>query len=72
MPVIFKTSLETKHALKTKKDVSDDGEDAEVFNKFFVNIVPDLKIPANHNCNKDFQKTNYQALINANIIQILP
>ena len=22
----------------------------------FVNIVPDLKIPASHNCNKDFQK----------------
>ena len=31
---------------------------AEVFNKFFVNIVPDLKIPASHNYNKDFQKTN--------------
>ena len=38
--------------------ISDDKEVAEVFNKFFVNIVPDLKIPASHNCNKDFQKTN--------------
>ena len=34
--------------------ISDDNKVAEVFNKFFVNIVPDLKIPANLNCNKDF------------------
>ena len=38
--------------------ISKDKEVAEVFNKFFVNIVSDLKIPATHNCNKDFQKTN--------------
>ena len=31
---------------------------AEVFNKLFLNIVPDLKKPASHNYNKDFQKTN--------------
>ena len=24
----------------------------------FVNIVPNLKIPNNHNCNVDFQKTD--------------
>ena len=34
--------------------ISDDNKVAEVFNKFFVNIVPDLKVPANLNCNKDF------------------
>ena len=38
--------------------ISDDKEVAEIFNKFFVNIVPDLKIPARHNCNKNFQKLN--------------
>ena len=38
--------------------ILDDKEMAEVFNKFFVNIVPDLKITASHNWNKDFQKTN--------------
>ena len=37
---------------------------AEVFNKFFVNIVPDLKIPVSHNCNNDFQKTN-DPIVNA-------
>ena len=31
---------------------------AEVFNKFLVNIVTDLKIPASHNWNNDFQKMN--------------
>ena len=30
---------------------------AEVLNNVFVNIVPNLKIPTNHNCNIDFQKT---------------
>ena len=30
--------------------ISDDKEVAEVFNKFFVNNVPDLKISASHGC----------------------
>ena len=38
--------------------ISDDIEMVEVFNKFFVNIVPYLKKPASHSCNKDFQKMN--------------
>ena len=42
----------------SKEIVSDNKEVAEVFNRFFVNIVPDLKILASHNCNKDFQKTS--------------
>ena len=44
--------------------ISDDKEVAEVFNKFFIKIVPDLKIPASYNCNKVFQKTN-DSVINA-------
>ena len=37
---------------------SDEEKVAEIFNNFFVNIVPNLKIPNNHNCNMDFQKTD--------------
>ena len=39
--------------------ISDGKEMAEVFNKFLVNIAPDLKIPASYNWNKDFQKMNH-------------
>ena len=39
--------------------ISDDKEVAEVLNKFLVNIVPDLKIPASYNWSKDFQKMNH-------------
>ena len=42
--------------------ISDDREVAKIFDKFFVNIVLDLKIPASHNCNKDFQKAIDPAL----------
>ena len=37
---------------------SDEEKVAEIFNNFFVNIVPNLKIPNNHNCDMDFQKTD--------------
>ena len=33
---------------------------AEVFNEFFINIVPNLKIPTNHNYDTDFLVTNDQ------------
>ena len=42
----------------SKEIISDEGKVAEIFNNFFVNIVPSLKIPNNHNCNMDFQKTD--------------
>ena len=38
--------------------ISDEKKVAETFNNFFVNIVPNLKIPTNHNHNTDFQKTD--------------
>ena len=38
--------------------ISDKEKVAEIFNNFFVNIVPNLKIPNNHNCNMDFQKND--------------
>ena len=42
--------------------ISDDKEVAEVFNIFFVNIIPDLKIPASRNWNNGFQKKNHPVL----------
>ena len=41
-------------------------EIAKIFNKFFENLVPNLEMPANHNCNKDFQKKNDPALNSIN------
>ena len=40
--------------------ISEDQVVAEVFNKFFINIVPNLKIPTNHNYDTDFLVTNDQ------------
>ena len=46
--------------------ISEDKEVPEIFNKFFVNIVPNLKIPESRNCNKDFQKINDPVLNSTN------
>ena len=40
--------------------ISEDQAVAEVFNKFFFNIVPNLKIPTNHKYDTDFLVTNSQ------------
>ena len=40
--------------------ISEDQVVAEVFNRFSINIVPNLKIPTNHNYNTDFLVTNHQ------------
>ena len=37
------------------EDISDEEKVVEVFSNFFVS---NLKIPTNHNCNMDFQKTD--------------
>ena len=44
----------------SKKVISEEQAVAEVFNKFFINIVPNLKIPTNHNYDTDFLVTNAQ------------
>ena len=41
----------------SKEIISDEEKVPEIFN-FFVNIVPNLKTPNNHNCNMDFQRTD--------------
>ena len=40
---------DTKISSEVKKVISDDREIAETFNKFFVNIVPSLKISTKEN-----------------------
>ena len=46
----------------SEKAISEEQAVAEVFNKFFINIVPDLKIPTNHNYDTDFLVTNDQVV----------
>ena len=44
--------------IASEKVIPKDQVVAEVFNKFFINIVPNLKIPTNHNYDTDFLVTN--------------
>ena len=44
----------------SEKVISEDQVVAEAFNKFFINIVPNLKIPTNHHYDTDFLVTNDQ------------
>ena len=37
--------------------ISGDKTVADIFNDFFINIVPNLKIETDHNCNLEFQRT---------------
>ena len=48
----------------TAEIISDEENVAEIFNNFFVNVVPNSKIPTNHNCNMDLQKTD-DSILNA-------
>ena len=41
-----------------EETISDDQKIAEVFNDFFINIAPNLKIPMEQNINHDFTKTD--------------
>ena len=47
----------------SEKVISEDQTVAEVFDKFFINIVPNLKITASHNYDTDFLVTNDQVAI---------
>ena len=42
----------------SEKVISEDQALAEVFNRFFINKVPNLKISTNHNDDTDFLVTN--------------
>ena len=53
----------TNSSKEPSQDIIPDEEKvAEMFNNFFDNIVPNLKILTNHNCNIDFQKTDNPVL----------
>ena len=45
-----------------EKIISDDKEIAQVFNEFFINIVPNLNITMDHFQNPDFQRTKNPVL----------
>ena len=47
---------------RTEKIISDDKAIAKVFNKFFINIVPNLKTPVENNIDHGFTKTDDLAL----------
>ena len=53
--VISKQGQESNH---TEKTISDDKAIAEVFNKFFINIVPNLRMPLENNLDHDFTETD--------------
>ena len=53
-------SREGQEQIVSEKVISEDQAVAEVFNKFFINIVPNLKISPNHNYDTDFIVTNDQ------------
>ena len=50
----------------SEKVISEDQAVVEVFNKFLINIVPNLKIPTDHNYDTDFLVTNDQVAIALN------
>ena len=53
-------SRERQEQIVSEKVISEDQVVAEVFNTIFINIVPNLKIPPNHNYDTDFVVTNDQ------------
>ena len=56
----------------SEKMISEDQVVAEVFNRFFINIVPNLKIPNSHNDDTDFLVTNDQVANTLNKIRNHP
>ena len=55
---MIESECKDSSAEPSEKITSYEEKVAEMFNNFFVNIVPNLKIPNNHNCNMDFQKND--------------
>ena len=53
-------SGEGKEKIASEKVISEGQAVAKLFNKFFINIVPNLKILTNHNYDTDFLLTNDQ------------
>ena len=47
---------------ESEEIISKDKAITEVFNKFFINIVPNLKIPMENDFDTNFLKTKYPVL----------
>ena len=58
--MLFVVSGVGQEQIVSEKVISEDPAVAKVFNKFFINIVPSLKLPINHNYDTDFLVTNDQ------------
>ena len=61
-----------KEQIISEKVISGDKAVAEVFNKFFVNIVPNLKMPASHNDDTNFLVFNDQVVNALNNVRNYP
>ena len=53
-------SQEGQEEIVSEKIITEDQAVAEVFNKFFINIVPNLKISTDHGYDNDFIATDAQ------------
>ena len=53
-------SQEGQEEIVSEKIITEDQAVAEVFNKFFINIVPNLKISTDHGYDNDFIATDDQ------------
>ena len=53
-------SRDGQEQIVSEKVISEDQAVAEVFNKFFINIVSNLKISSDLNCDTEFIVTNDQ------------
>ena len=66
-------SQEGQEEIVSEKIITEDQAVAEVFNKFFINIIPNLKISTDHGYDNDFIASDDQvtnAVISLGIIQV--
>ena len=64
-------SQEGQEEIVSEKIITEDQAVAEVFNKFSINIVPNLKIPTDHGYDNDFIATDNQVTNAVNKLVIL-
>ena len=55
-------SQEGQEEMVSEKIITEDQAVAKVFNKFFINIVPNLKISTDHGYDNDFIVTDCQVI----------
>ena len=65
-------SQEGQEEIVSEKIITEDQAVAEVFNKFFINIVPNLKISTDHCYDNDFIATDCQVINALNTFRNYP